>query len=279
MAIAVMTSYGRSGSTLLNRCLGCLPDVLVLSELNPQGGGAGAPGTRQCQTVQKQAEHWYGIRLKNQDFVGGVLELHDWCTRAGRHLVLRDWTYVSFAPHPYNANQPLSRLVAIEALREHVEVRPFAFVRDAVDVWISFKFLSAADFITPYLRYVRAILDHGMPIFRYEAFCEEPEIELRRICKCAGLPFCQAYRNYQSFTTVNGDVQSASTSRGWQAGEIVRLPRKPVSPLRLEELHNCPEMAETNRLLGYPVDFSDIPVDAAEVPEPRRGGLFGWICR
>jgi len=279
MAIVVMTSYGRSGSMLLNRCLGCLSNVVVLSELNPQGAGAGLPGAPPRRTVQEQAEHWYGVRLQRKDFVGGVLELHDWCARSGQHLVLRDWTYVSFAPHPYNANRPLNRLAAIESLSDHVEVRPFALIRDAIDVWISFKTRSVSDFVMPYLRYAHAVVAHGMPILGYEGFCEKPEIELRRICEYAGLPFSQAYRDYQSFTTVNGDVQSANTSRGWQAGEIVRLPRKPVSPAQLEELRNCPEMAQANRLFGYPVDFDDIPVEVGEVLGSRRAGLFGWIRR
>ena len=36
--VTVMLCFARSGGTVLNRCLGCLPDIVIMSEVNPLGG-------------------------------------------------------------------------------------------------------------------------------------------------------------------------------------------------------------------------------------------------
>ena len=67
----LMFCFLRSGGTLLNRCLGCLPNTIVLSEVNPLGGGTGA--AVQATTPFEQARKWYGIELKSSDFTRAIL--------------------------------------------------------------------------------------------------------------------------------------------------------------------------------------------------------------
>ena len=51
--VSVYYCFARSGGTLINRCLGCIPGNLVLSEVNPMGSIA---------TVESQATRlaWFG---------------------------------------------------------------------------------------------------------------------------------------------------------------------------------------------------------------------------
>ena len=66
MSVGLMVCYARSGGTILNRCLGCLPGVVMLSEVTPlvdQSPAGGEP-----RTVKDQARQWYGIELQSHGF-------------------------------------------------------------------------------------------------------------------------------------------------------------------------------------------------------------------
>ena len=54
--IAVFYCFARSGGTLINRCLGCIKDNLVLSEVNPHGA---------LLPVETQALDW--LKLVSSD--------------------------------------------------------------------------------------------------------------------------------------------------------------------------------------------------------------------
>ena len=257
MAVAVMICYARSGGTVLNQCLGSLPHIVVLSEVNPLGGGSGK-GPVSYRTVKSQASQWYGIEIKSDDFAEGILELHEICKARGLHLVVRDWPFVNFVPQPENGFTPPNRLLTLEALQGKCEIRVFAFVRDAIDVWLS-RGTKANDFAIQYLRYVKMLLEHKIPIFKYEAFCRAPGTVLREICSYTGLDFNESYRRYEAFDRVNGDVQLLS--RGIQQHSIRPLRRKRIRTEKIQELNQCSSMIEANRLLGYPVAYAAVPCE------------------
>ncbi len=251
MAMTLMTCYARSGGTLLNRCIGRLPGVVILSELHPLGGGTGKDGLA-FRTVSQQARHWYGITLKHEGFVDAICELHDHCQASGLRLVLRDWVAADFLPHRFNHHEPSWKLTTLNLLRERLEVHPFAFTRDSIDVWLSRGRPDPEAFFEQYVRYARAIVEAAMPIVQYEAFCRSPEQQMQRICEIGGLPYSPSFRDYQSFTHVNGDIQLARPSRGRQQGGIAPLPRRGVPSRWVAAVEACPQMIEANRLLNYP---------------------------
>ncbi|HEV59280.1 MAG TPA: hypothetical protein ENN87_17560 [Phycisphaerales bacterium] len=264
--MVLMICYARSGGTLLNRCLGALPGVVILSEVHPLGGGTGAPGTPALTTVRDQAAAWYGITLQSEDFVENLVEIENHCDRRGLHLVMREWSFLNFTPCPENDHRPPNRLVTLEALRERCLVRPFAFVRDAIDVWLS-RSVPLEEFAEPYRRYVQALVDSQVPIFRYEDFCRDPDNQMRHLCDACELPFSGAYRQYEQFTHVNGDVQGPS--RGRKQGGFAILPRRRIGPAQRARLRACAAIRRANELLGYPVDYAARPREGY-VPYLRR---------
>jgi hypothetical protein len=251
MAAIIMLCYARSGGTVLNQCLGSLPNVIILSEVNPQGSGSGR-GKISYKTVREQAKNWYQIDLKSDEFAEGILELESICAERGKHLIVRDWTYVNFIP---DSNAP-NRLLTLEALAGKCELTPFAFVRNAIDVWISLRCPEPQVFFPAYLRYVKAITERELPIFKYEDFCQNPEKVLRGICEVTGLEYTEAYKNYSQFDKVHGDIQILS--RGRQQGSIKPLRRKLIAREKIAAVEQCPEMVEANRLLGYPTAYADV---------------------
>jgi len=257
--VLLMLCYARSGGTLLNQCLGSLPNTVVLSEVNPMGSGGGAQ--IKAATPYEQAFRWYGIPLKSRDFSGSILELIGICKQKGLSLVVRDWSIVNFVPMPQNNYKAPYRFLAIDALKDKCDIAVFAFVRDAIDVFLS-QGSEINSFSTNYLRYLNAIVDLKIPVFKYEDFCRSPETTLKSICALGGINFSESFWNFASFSNVNGDVQVKGKSRGGRLNKIAVLPRKRISAQKANIINNCEEIKKANELLGYPTKYEDVPVES-----------------
>lgn len=247
--VNIMLCYARSGGTVLNQCLGLLPNVVVLSELNPLGGGWGVEGEKSLMTVKDQAKGWYGIDLKNEDFADSVIELNSKC----EHLIIRDWSFVNFWPHPKNSKNPPDSLLILDELEGKCELRVFAFVRNSIDVFLS-RGGNLVDFASAYLKYVQQLKDRNIQIFYYEEFCISPKNVLMSICDYCGLEYKDTTEDYMNFKNVHGDVQHSS--RGIEQGKIASLPRIELDVDNIEFIiNNCSDLMEANRLLGYPTSY------------------------
>jgi len=218
-----------------------------MSEVNPLGGGWGKEGRNSYTTIKAQAKHWYDIELNcdKNDFVGCALELSAKC----KYFILRDWSFVNFAPHAYNQNLPSFSFLTLNSLKGKCVLKPFAIVRNAVDVYLSRKGL-LSEFVTSYCAYVNEIVNNNIPIYKYENFCDDPEYVLRMLCEYLNIPFDIICLNYQKFTNVNGDVQSVS--RGQLQNKIAPLARMKVQDGRVfDAISRQLALKKANSLLGY----------------------------
>jgi hypothetical protein len=256
--VLFMICYARSGGTLLNQCLGSLPDTVVLSEVNPLNGGTGAP--IKADTPYEQALRWYGIPLTSRDFSGSILELIEICKQKGLSLIVRDWSSVNFMPMSRNNYQAPYEFLTLELLKSKCNMAVFAFVRNAIDVFLS-QGEKINNFSINYLRYAKAVVNLKVPVFKYEDFCRSPETILKSICALGGIDFSESFWNFPSFFNVNGDIQTKGKSRGGQHNKILVLPRKRVSAPKAYIINNCEEIKEANKLLGYPVKYEDTPIE------------------
>lgn len=249
MSIAIMICYARSGGTLLNRCLGAMPNTVVLSEVNPLGGGGQIGLGVDC--VRRQAKEWYQIDLRGNSFQEAIVDLHDICQRTGRKLIIRDWPYVNFVPLSNNQNHPPNRFLILEALQPLLPVQTFGLVRNGIDVWISRKTPKPQDFFPQYLRYVLALKSAVPSIFRYEDLCRSPDGVMRDVCDSIGLPFSDGYKNFHQFDSVYGDSEPAKKSRAFPQRQFIELKRRKIGLLRAWQVRRSDEMSQANRLLGY----------------------------
>jgi hypothetical protein len=263
-----MTCFARSGGTILNQCLGLLPRALIMSEVNPLGGGKGT-GPKSYRTIKSQAKNWYGIELSSaeDDFAKSALELETICRSSNKQLIIRDWTYVNFMPSKENNSNPPQRLLTLEALQDKCNLIPFAFIRDAIDIYISFlKHIEMSDFdlekfFSHYLIYAKTLVDSKIPFFRYEDFTLDPENIMKNICESTGLQYSSSFKDFYRFNKVNGDVQFGKRSRGLRKKDIRPLARKAISKNQIKALNQCYNMMEANRLLGYPTRYDERKIE------------------
>ena len=242
--INIFLCFSRSGGTVLNQCLGCLPNVVIMSEVNPLGGGWGKEGENSPTTIQAQAKEWYGIELQHSSFAESAIELSEKCG----HLIIRDWSFANFVPNPTNQFNPPGRFLTVDAL-SNVPTHIFAFVRNAAEVYLSIEGV-LEPFAYYYRKYAEYLASMQFKIFKYEDFCENPELVLKQICDHCEIPYFPVTDSYSKFITVNGDTQN-DKSRGILQNKIARLPRK-AAPNHIEEaIKALNDLNIADELLGY----------------------------
>jgi hypothetical protein len=252
-----MVCAARSGGTLLNRCIGSLPNAVVLSEVNPilSSDNKDFPGVN---IVARQAGQWFGIELDSEGFEDSVLECHTQAIKRGMRLVVRDWPFINFFPVRLNSKQPVNELATLKALSNCTAIRPFAFVRNLIDVWISSGMPDVDEFARCSMNYASAVLESGMPMFYYEEFCDDPAKVMRGICEVTGLEYDPRFQ--QSFISNEqavGDFTSVASKRG-----IKRKHRARIGKERIAELQDCSLFRRANELFGYSSDYYDEPVES-----------------
>lgn len=229
--IIIILSYARSGATLLNRCLGVLPNVVMLSEINAE---ATCPNS--CNTINLQAKRWYNIDIKEHEFVKATQEIYSHCLLNGKTLIIRDWTFGSFVPSRYNNFKPSKTLYSLSLLSKYFPIKVFAFVRDPADVWLSMYYSKRTfyDINLDYLlEFINQLYKFKIKVFYYEDFCRKPEQEMKKICKYCGLEFDKDFlHKYRYNFNVCGDTDSQEPSRGVSQSEIKALPRM-ATPINL----------------------------------------------
>lgn len=226
--VYVMLTYASTGATVVNQCLAGSKKVVFLSELNPLGGGTGSKGTSSPRTVKSQLKEWYGIEVDSDEFCKGIQEAELITHDKKLTLIIRDWSYVNFTPHPANNGNPPGQFLILEELSGEVEVIAFAFIRHPIDVWISRNFPPLSNFVEEYGRFLQEAKRQNCPIFRYENFVRHPDLELQKM-----LDFMDIKENvkalvdhYQQIDTVSGST--THQTRGANQGQIAPLPRKVI---------------------------------------------------
>lgn len=249
-ALRLLEVYSRSGGTMINKCLGALPNVVIISEVCSFGGGDGIEKDAEIMTVRGQAKRWYNIELKSDGFVESILELQEYCEKNNKQLIIRDWVHALFNKTQFNANPPMN-LQTLNLLKQHTKVNVLAFARNAIDVWISSRQPDLAKFIESYNSYAASISKEKMPVFKYERFTENPINVMKELCKSLELEFNADFiHNYQD-VKAHGDSRYGKRSRGIKENKIAPLQRKYINPLAVRSINKHPGISTCNELLGF----------------------------
>lgn len=257
--IAVVHQMARTGGTLVNRCLGSMHGVLVLSEVHPFDPQ---------RKLTRQAAGWFG--LLNEDdlpwlqavsdgnpstaFADIVVRLAERCAARDRHLVLRDWSHLDYLGVPF-VRDPPRRLSTEAALRDRCMLRQAFLVRHPLDQYASSAsrpgmapHLTPARFLEAYLAFARIAAERGFQ--RYEDLVAAPDRELRELCDRLGLSFDAEYRErWHDYDKLTGD--SAGPSRGFSQREIAPMPALPLDGATRQALERNPAYRQSLDLLGY----------------------------
>jgi hypothetical protein len=265
--LVLLFCYARSGGTLFARCLANLPEVVLLSEVNPNLNARGS--------IRDQLNEWHGLQIAEGTYRDMAIGAHRACKQMEKDLVIRDFTFIDFTPHALNNGQPAGEFSALAALKDTLPLKAVAFVRNAFDVWISRG--CPPKFATGYLNYVRALVEEEIPIFKYEEFCADPTGVLMAFCDQTGLRFHEeAIRRASTETRVTGDIDLKKPSRGSRMNAIAPLKRKRLPRFLLDRASNDALLQEANHLLGYSPNI----LDASFEMKPPQGYIeMKWLIQ
>ena len=298
MALRVIHSLGGCGGTLLSRCLGVLPEVALLSEVNPLS----LDFFPELHPLN-QDRQWLRLlsaseqkRFSEQDLHDGsnfraLMEtFHERAAESGRILVVRDYNYAEFIGVPFLAHPPRRRVLC-EVLSDLGPIRAIALVRHPVTQWISLRkhatvrraALSPTEFADGYAAFTRDLGETS--IFRYEDFVSAPEDQMRRVSACLDVPFDISFREkFHTFDQATGNfARKGETS-------IASAPQQAVAEKILKEFEAHAGMVEAAAALGYgdvrsekspsePVREAAMTLEGlrSQVEELRRGAVE-WIA-
>lgn len=250
--VGMLYSFGRSGSTLLNQCLGCHPANAIFSEVNPAAS---------CVEVGWQAQHWLDLLepAESSGFASAaypeqIMEAVARGTQRHRHIVLRDWSTLNFLPGVRPEIEPSGVLEQEYYLAQiPVSIGRLVLARRANDVFHSLRTrfpqyhrMEVDQFARCYLNFAHNVAHY--PVIHLEDFCAQPTAVLPTVCAHLGCAFPEDFtEKFFAYRKCTGNITLQKRIASNQSPRITPLP-----PSAWTVLH--PLLNEADQLLGYEID-------------------------
>jgi hypothetical protein len=217
--LGILHQLARTGGTIINRCLGCMQKIVMLSEIHPI-----LPQGQRFHPLY-QAGQWFHLigpeervalrakalrEGKRGAFVSSI-ELIEQRTRLSeRHLLIREFSHADFLRTP--RTQPVFRSRMVDELGKLYLLRRSAVVRHPLDQWRSMQDYPAsrgrctlADYLKGHRRFAEMASKVGF--VRYEDFCRDPAATLQALCRNLNVPFDAEFRErWMHYDRLNGDM-------------------------------------------------------------------------
>jgi hypothetical protein len=259
--IGILHQLARTGGTIINRCIGCMRDIVMLSELHPT-----FPQARRFHPLY-QAGQWFDLITpeeqvtlranalregKRGSFVPSIKLIEERTRSSGRHLLIREFSHADFIRTP--RTQPVFRSRMVDELGRLYALRRSAMVRHPLDQWRSLQDYPASrgrstlpDYLHGHRRFAEMASEVGF--VRYEDFCRDPAATLQQLCGNLGVPFDAEFsERWMHYDRLNGDV-SRPPGLPIQARH-----RPPPSDRLMEALLQSADYRASLALLGYNTD-------------------------
>jgi hypothetical protein len=263
--IRVLHQLGRSGGTLIAKCLAVMDGAILLSEVHPHGKSMLEQRGQEIRQYlpMSQAHRWFNLvseeeateserTLAPNDFAAEIALIDARGKASGKNLILRDFNTRDFVGINYRSEPPF-RFLTVESLQDHFHPLRFFTVRHPADQWVSMSKLFSEDIAQVLERFLL-----GFRLFsaqaaevgfvRYEDFALDPQTELRRICAALALPYDPAWQDrWAGYQKITGDNRA-------RAGESrISPPRKnTLEPALRRRFEENADYRTALELLGYP---------------------------
>ncbi len=225
-----------TGGTIISRCIAAMPNVVLLSEVNPACEVPHTSIVRFAPTDMIQLAKQSGIPsfndLRIKLFRAEIDEVIKHTRNLGSRLVLRVHSHSDYMTGDISS-QPNSVKNSLNGRHASICVmtvrHPFdSYLSLVENNWIHFSPQTLDEYCRRYLAY----LEHNQhdPSFKYEDFVHDPKREINNICKALNLPFNEDFLDLLELIKLTGDSGRASNkisvrSRIKDDGSLLRSAR------------------------------------------------------
>ena len=250
--IRTIDHFACTGGTLISKCLASLPNVHLLSEVDPLSEIGPSLRTRFLPTdlvgLARAGSRKVGDDLLFEIFLRGLSAIYEYDQQRGLHLVLRGHAHSAFCVGQDVQERPTLRSL----LNKSYSTRSVVTVRHPVDSWLSllknnwvnFEPGTLDEYARRYLTFIDSYSD--CDVFKYEDFVLDPFEIMRQICTALELPFDSSFLDSFPAHTLSGD----SGRRGWRLEPRVTDWPEAVTL----EARESPELEELCSRLNYSLD-------------------------
>jgi hypothetical protein len=212
--------FACSGGTIISKCIAAMPNVILLSELDPLSPLS--PLQKKFEVPEfspsdpirllKHNLHDIDNAIIIEMFQESLAVLENYCLSLGITLVIRDHTH----SHYCVGESVVKRLTLKNILTNKFNNKAIITVRDPIDSYLSLVKNNWLHFqpsnFDEYCKRLKNFLSdyEGDKIFKYEEFCLEPERFLKDVCHDMEIEFDENYHQYISAIKLTGDSGRSS---------------------------------------------------------------------
>lgn len=249
-SIRTVHHFACTGGTLISKCLASMPNVQLLSEVDPtskmtlESENAFAP--TDLALLAWKSTRGVDQSLLAEIFRAGLIRIHEDARRRGLRLVLRDHSHGRFCV----GQRPERTMDLRELVGNHFEIRSVITVRHPLHSFLSlsenrwghFLPFTIDEYAIRYSMFLDQYSDCAM--VRYEDFVEAPEETMREICRLLDIPFEPSFEEVFSGFQLSGD--------SGRSGPVISVrERRPVPENILAELEASVSWYKLCDRLGY----------------------------
>jgi hypothetical protein len=242
-----------TGGTLISKCLAVMPNVTLLSEIDPLSRMISAKRHLFWPTdilySGRVALRPISDEIAVKSFNAGLAELHKGLTAEGRFLVIRDHAHSQFCTDENPESRPGLREILLRVL----PVLSVLTVRHPLDSFLSLKKNgwdgSLSSSLETYAQRYKLFLVQcaDFPLFYYEDFVADPDTVMAQMCTALDLPFQPGAEALLKVVKLTGDSGRSSTG-------IAARPRRSVPDDVAKQAKSSPAYHRLCETLGYPAD-------------------------
>ena len=231
-----------TGGTLISKCLAAMPNVVLLSEINPRVRTQGFNPFDPIQQLTK-----YNLLTPSElqaIFLDRIALIVKKCQENKQALIIRDHTHSDFLLNHLSTQHNLR-----STLETKYDLRPVLTLRNPIDSWLAMIpqgwHLQVKTFDRYCDRYLQ-LLDtyQDCPYYLYEDFVEQPDLILQQICDDYGIAFDSSYQQKFPKIKLSGDS-------GRSSGEIISRPRRKYAQSFVKEVNQSANFQKICQRLGY----------------------------
>ncbi len=243
--------FACTGGTLISKCVASMPNIQLLSEVDPLSTPVRTPTKPQFSptdmvTLMRQSTRGTSPELIIEMFLSNLQVIYSQSLSSGLRLVLRDHAHSHYCRGTDIPDRPnLRKLVAAR-----FPILSLVTVRDPIDSylslkangWVHFTPSTFDEYCRRYIGFIHAY--EGVSIIHFEDFVANPESEMVTICELLDLPFNPDFRDLFSVHRITGD--------SGRSGKLIEpKSRQPIDATLSEEIGSSPNYRTIQSILGY----------------------------